>query len=359
VPVPDHVPGPLRVIDFGRVAPLRSQTLWHAVATGVSQGAPPTLSFARPDSPYVCLGYHRALDEVDGEYCRVRGLPVYRRMVGGGPVYLDDGQLFFQICLPAAAVSPARAKALRTLLAPAVEAFRAAGVDARLDEQTEICAGEAKICGHGAGQIEGAVVLCGNLIERFDHERATAVLGLRDAEHRAQTLALMRRYVAATPANPAAFAEALAGAYAGALGLAAVPGELTAAEVTAVGQLDELFTSQAWLRGPARPAGGLVAGAGTPAAVPVPRPARQVKVRAGVWTFAADGEAGARAVASVVRGMIERAWLSAPGLNGGAERARHAVTGIPLREAPGVLARFGEPGRRLAAAFAAADGTRL
>ena len=38
----------LRVIDFGRVTPLRSQTLWHAVAYGVSDGAPPTLSFTRP-----------------------------------------------------------------------------------------------------------------------------------------------------------------------------------------------------------------------------------------------------------------------------------------------------------------------
>ncbi len=351
----EHPPGILRVIDFGRVPPLRSQTLWHAVATGVSQGAPPTLSFARPDAPYVCLGYHRALDEVDGEYCRAHGLPVYRRMVGGGPVYLDDGQLFFQITLPAAAVSPARAKALRALLGPAVEAFRAAGVDARLDENAEICAGEAKVCGHGAGQIDGAVVLCGNLIERFDHGRATDVLGLRDAEHRAQTLALMRRYVAATPADPAAFARALAGAYARALCLAAVPGELTSAEAAAVGELDGLFTSEEWLRGPGRPAGGPAAGAGGPA----PWPARQVKVRAGVWTFAAGGEGGARVVASVVRGVIERAWLSAPGLNGGAERARRAVTGIPLREAPAALARFGAPGRHLAAAFAAADGSRL
>ena len=43
----------LRVIDFGRVTPLRSQTLWHAVAYGVSAGQPATLSFARPSGPYV------------------------------------------------------------------------------------------------------------------------------------------------------------------------------------------------------------------------------------------------------------------------------------------------------------------
>ncbi|HEX9034573.1 MAG TPA: hypothetical protein VF834_22235, partial [Streptosporangiaceae bacterium] len=187
--------GVLRVIDFGRVTPLRSQTLWHAVAYGVSAGQPATLSFARPSGPYVCLGYLRDAAEVDHEYCRAHGLPVYRRMVGGGPVYLDDRQLFFQICLPAGAVSPSRTAALRAMLEPAVTAFRAAGVDASLDDDGEICLGDRKICGHGAGQIEDAVVVCGNLIEAFDHERAMQVLALPDPLQRAETLRLMRRYV--------------------------------------------------------------------------------------------------------------------------------------------------------------------
>ena len=133
------MPEELRIIDFGQVSPLRSQTAWHAVAYGVSEGAPATLSFARPSHPYVCVGYHRDLAEVDRDYCRRHGLPVYRRMVGGGPVYLDSGQLFFQVTLPATAVSPSRVEALRVLLAPAVTAFQAAGVDARLDDDGEIC----------------------------------------------------------------------------------------------------------------------------------------------------------------------------------------------------------------------------
>jgi lipoate-protein ligase A len=333
----------LRVIDFGRVTPLRSQTLWHAVAHGVSAGAPPTLSFARPSAPYVCIGYHRDLAEVDLEYCRAHGLPVYRRMTGGGPVYLDDGQLFFQITVPAADVPAARLDALRMLLEPAVAAFRAAGVDATLGDGPEICQGEAKICGHGAGQIEDAVVVCGNLIERFDHERATRVLALADPRQRAETLRLMRRFVTATPVRVPVFQAAMAAAYAAALRLKAVPGGLSAAERACLARLDEQFTSAGWLAGPGR--------AGTPAA-------RQVKVRAGVWTVAA--EAGpARVVAGVVRDVVDRAHLSAPGLNGSTEAAQRAVTGVPLAAVPAALARFGEPGRQLAAAFAVADGKRL
>ena len=340
------MPDALRVIDFGRVTPLRSQTLWHAAAYGVSAGAPPTLSFARPSAAYVCLGYHRGLDEVDQEYCRRAGLPVYRRMVGGGPVYLDDGQLFFQICLPAGMVPASRLDALRALLAPAVTAFRATGADARLDENLEICLGDRKICGHGAGQIEDAIVVCGNLIERFDHERATRILALADQAQRAETLRLMRRYVAATPVEAATFKSAMSRAYADALGMTPGPGAVTAAERSRLTELDEQFTCEEWLAGPAT---------GSPA----PRPrARQVKVRAGVWTLAA-AEGTARVVASVVNGTVAGAYLTAPGLNGSTEAAQRAVTGKPLTAVAGVLDRFGGPGRQLAAAFAAADGRRL
>jgi lipoate-protein ligase A len=337
------MPDRLRVIDFGRVTPLRSQTLWHAVAYGVSAGAPPTLSFARPSAAYVCLGYHRGLDEVDQEYCRRAGLPVYRRMVGGGAVYLDEGQLFFQICLPARMVPASRLDALRTLLAPAVTAFQAAGVAANLDDDLEICLGDRKICGHGAGQIEDAVVVCGNLIERFDHEQAARILALPDQAQRAETLRLMRRYVAATPVDAAAFKSAMSRAYASALGMTPGPGAVTAAERGRLAELDERFTSDEWLAGPAT--GGRARGAR----------ARQVKVRAGVWTLAA-ANGPARVVASVVRGSVARAYLTAPGLNGSTDAAQRAITGIPLTAVAGVLDRFGGPGRQLAAAFAAADG---
>jgi lipoate-protein ligase A len=336
----------LRVIDFGRVTPLRSQTLWHAVAYGVSAGQPATLSFARPSAPYVCLGYLRDRAEVDERYCRSRGLPVYRRMVGGGPVYLDDGQLFFQICVPAGSVPLSRKDALRALLEPAVAAFQTAGIAASLDDDGEICLGDRKICGHGAGQIEDAVVVCGNLIERFDHERATRVLALPSPALRAETLRLMRRYVAATPVDPSVFQAALVSAYAAALGFSAAPGGLTGAESAALTELDVRFSGEEWLAGPMRPPAG-----GTPPAMPP----RQVKVRAGVWTVGA-GSPGAQIVISVVRGRVERAWLRADGLNGMSQAAESALAGVAVETVGDVLARFGDPGRQLAAALAGAEG---
>lgn len=332
----------LRVIDCGTVAPLRSQTVWHAIAHGVSEGAPPTLSFVRPSAGYVGLGYHRSTGEIDEAYCRSRGLPVYRRMVGGGPVYLDADQLFFQICLPASMVSPARLTAIRDLLTPAVAAFRAAGVAAELDRQhLEITVGSAKICGHGAGQIENAVVICGNVIQRFDHERASRILRLPDETMRAEVVRLMREHVRATPLDERSFTAGMIGAYSDLLGLPPRNGELDDSERAKLAELDELFASPEWIDGDVtRPAGN----------------ARQVKIRAGVWVFAAEWD-GARVVGSVRDGALHRVWLTATQTD--VQPAERALVGVALSDAPAVLERFGVQGRRWAAAVATADGRRL
>jgi lipoate-protein ligase A len=337
----------LRVIDFGRVSALRSQTLWHALAYGVSRGAPPTLSFMRPSRPYVGLGYHRRLDEADVAACTEAGLPVLRRMVGGGVVYLDEHQQFFQICVPLATVPRGREAALRRLLAPAVAVFRAAGVPAELDYDLEITVGDRKVCGHGAAQIEDAVVVVGNLMERFDHAAAGRVLALPE-EVRAEVVRLMRRYVVATPADAAAFRAGAISAYSEALGCEPVPRGLSTYERERLRELDARFRSPEWVRGPQRPlpASPMPGGPGA-------SPAVTVKLRAGVWVFCAEYER-ARAVASVVGGRIERVRVSDPELDGAAAGVERRLCGVPLAEVGAALSGYVASGRRLAAAFAQA-----
>ncbi|MHB8342316.1 MAG: lipoate--protein ligase family protein [Mycobacteriales bacterium] len=283
--------GPLRVIDAGMLPALRSQTVWHAIAHGVSVTGQPTLCFVRPASRYACLGYHRRLGELDLDYCAKAGIPVLRRMVGGGPVYLDDGQLFFQIVLPLAAVSPVRTAALQALLSPAVRAFRRCGVDARLVDG-EICVADRKICGHGAGQVEEAVIVCGNLIDRFDYAAATRILRLPDPTTRAEVERLMRRYVLATPVPADRFQQELVAAYAEALGLVPEPGRLSLLEEQALSELDERFSDPGWLAGPVAPRDGPV----------------QVKIKEGVRVaYARRGETSV--LISSVSGRIVHAEI--------------------------------------------------
>src|SRR5579859_3384054 len=114
----------LRVIDAGCVPPARSQSLWHGIASAMRPDDRPVLSFCRPASPYVCIGLHRRLSELDLVACSEMHLPVYRRQIGGGPVYCDSDQLFFQMTMPARSAPASVDRLYAELLAPAAEALR-------------------------------------------------------------------------------------------------------------------------------------------------------------------------------------------------------------------------------------------
>ncbi len=239
----------LRVIDFGKVGALRSQTLWHAIAYGVSEGEPPTLSFMEPVEPYVSIGFHRSVDELDPDVCGPGKLPVFRRMVGGGPVYIDRGQLFFQVTVPAADAGIRRAETLRRLLEPAVAAFNDVGIAARLDRRNEVVVGDRKICGHAGGQIGSAVIVVGNVIASFDHEAAASIVRVPAAEAREEFRRQMTRFVMPTPADFGAFVAAATRRYAAAFDLPAAEGDLGPGERTHLDRLDRLFVDPEWVSG--------------------------------------------------------------------------------------------------------------
>lgn len=284
----------LQVLEFGQVSALRSQTLWHAVGSAMSPADAPTLSFVRPEAPYVCLGYHRRISELDLAYCADAQLPVYRRMVGGGPVYLDADQLFFQLAIPMRVVPPRRDLALAQLLEPAAEALRTLGVAARIDAAGELSVDDRKVCGHGAGQLGESLLVVGNLITAFDHERATRVLSSPSPATRAEVLRLMRRYVGTTAVNPADWRQAMVDAYAHHFDARARTRELNRAEHAELDRFDRKFIDPAWITGerhlnptPARPAA-----------------VSTVKVRAGVWVHS-WAEGGTCTVLSVAHGRVD------------------------------------------------------
>lgn len=332
----------LRVVDLGRQPPLRSQTLWHAIAHAVGDGAPPTVSFVRPAAAYVSIGFHRRLEEVDLAACARMGLAVLRRMIGGGPVLLDAGQLFFQVTMPMRHVPAGGPRAMRALLAPAVEAFRDCGVDAVFDEAGDISVDGAKISGIGGGQIGAAAIAVGNVIESFDHETMAAVLAVDDEAAREETLRLMRRFVRPVPVDPVLFADALAARVAASFGLTPVRAPLTPAEERICAELDARFRDPEWLRGPDRPA----------------PPVRQIKVRNGVWVFAAAHD-GTRVVGSVVGDELERVRIADPRVNGERADLERALAQVRLADAPAVAEGFGDLGRRVAVAIARTDRRAL
>jgi lipoate---protein ligase len=267
----------LRVIDAGQVPVARSQSLWHGIASAMRPTDRPVLSFCRPSGAYVCIGLHRRLSELDLVACSEMGLPVFRRQIGGGPVYCDSDQLFFQVTLPARS-APASVELLyKEILEPAAHALRTLGLDARLECVNEIVVEDRKLSGTGAGRIGAAVTVVGNVIFRFPHERMARVLALPHGA-RAEFLRLMRRYVSSLEVEGLAnvtveaATAALIDAFAEAFGVRAISDEPTTAEVRAMQLWEQRIARDGWLRGPE----------------PRPSAVRTVKVRAGVWLVVAD-----------------------------------------------------------------------
>lgn len=266
----------LRVIDAGQVPVSRSQSLWHGIASAMLSTDRPVLSFCRPAGPYVCIGLHRRLSELDLAACSDMGLSVFRRQIGGGPVYCDSDQLFFQLTLPARSAPASVERLYQEFLEPATQAFRSLGLDARLEYINEIVVDDRKLSGTGAGRIGEAVTVVGNVIFRFPHERMARVLALPDGA-RTEFLRLMRRYVSSLEAEGACVTveeatAALIDAFAQGLGVRPVLDEPTAEEARAMHVWERRFAHAGWLRG----------------AEPQPSAVRTVKVRAGVWLVVAD-----------------------------------------------------------------------
>ncbi len=328
----------LRVIDAGRVNALRSQALWHGIAEAMTAETDPTLSLCQPGEPYVGVGYHRSLAELDREACERRGLPIIRRQIGGGPVYIDSDQLFFQITLPARRAPRRVDRLYALLLEPAVAAFRALGLDARIRGLNDISIADRRLSGTGAGRIKDGVTVVGNVIFRFPHRSMAEVLALPTRAMRQECLQLMERHVTSLESEGLARVTtndarvALVDAYARGFDSAAVPETLRPEESAAIRRWEARFSTRQWLDGP------------DPA--PPSHAARQIKISADVWLYVAARD-GLELQASFCGGRIENPRISSPRLNGAGEEMARRLAGCPIGDLARRLTPFGNPGDRV------------
>lgn len=225
---------------------------------------PDTIVFCSPDAPYFCVGYHqRAADVLDLDRCRRRGWPVLRRAIGGGAVYLDQAQLFYQVIVHRSRAPFAVDRIYAAYLAGPVAALRSLGLDARLAPPNEIEVGGRRIAGTGGGQIGEAVVVVGNVLLDFPDARMAEAWRAPSAPFRRLAHEGLRRYLTTlarecpAPPAPDALRERLAEAYAATLGRPLVPGALSAREAAAVAAAERRLASTAFVRGGRgrRPAG--------------------------------------------------------------------------------------------------------
>jgi len=247
-----------------------SQLLYHALPRLGRDG----LILLSPGTPYVCLGYFQdAEQEVDLAYCRQQGIPVFRREVGGGGVYLDGEQLFFQLVIHKEdpLVPPSKEAFYRKFLQPVIEAYRALGIPAEYKPVNDVVANGRKVSGTGVAEIGDYIVFVGNLIVDFDYEMMARVLKVPDEKFRdkvfktlQENLSTVKREMGSAPSHEELW-DLMAAKFAEVLG----PLEAeTAVDDEWRAKADELapqLVSDEWLYQKRRPGAG-----------------REVKIRAGV-----------------------------------------------------------------------------
>jgi lipoate-protein ligase A len=186
-----------------------SQALYHAAAYLGREA----LFILRPSTPYVCIGNHQdAEQEIDLAFAEANNIPVIRREVGGGAVYLDGEQLFYQLILKSDRFGIAMSKAefYRQYLQPVIETYRAFGVNAEYKPINDIIANGRKVSGNGAAEIEGMWILVGNFIMDFNYEMMSKTLRVPDEKFRDKVfktlqdiLSTMKRETGAIPSTEA------------------------------------------------------------------------------------------------------------------------------------------------------------
>jgi lipoate-protein ligase A len=214
-----------------------------------------------PAEPYVCIGYFQDVDQdMDLDYCRAHEIPVFRREVGGGGVYLDGKQLFFQVVMHKDNPLAPRDKAefYRFLLTPVAQTYTELGVPARYKPVNDVITESGKkISGTGAAEMGDYLVLVGNLIYDFDYDTMVRVLRVPDEKFRDKvyaslrdSLTTLRRELAEPPAWDEMTA-ALIQQFEAVLGPLA-PASLPGAVREKVAELARSHTTEEWLRRPGR-----------------------------------------------------------------------------------------------------------
>ena len=207
-----------RLLDMGEVAPVRSQSLFRALASLAEPPGLPLLALAIPASELVLIGTGGELAPSEIDSCRNRGVPVLP-WPGESVRRLDRKRLVFQlVVLESAALERGWTSAEDNEVADLVaRACRRAGLESARADATEISSADGAIGAVEVCTSAGRVVVLGDL--------AVAVAGRGGLE-------------------PAALAEGLVSTFEEAMGLEFEPSLPTPDELEAIYLNDEMLARE-------------------------------------------------------------------------------------------------------------------
>lgn len=194
------MPIPVRVVDTGLRSGRENVAFDQALIEARNAGrGPDTVRFLR-FRPAALVGLHQMLShEVRLDYCAAHGIEVGRRITGGGGLYLDEGQIGWELVLARNALGADLAAAAARICTAAAAGLKRLGVAAEFRPRNDIEVEGRKLCGTG-GVTDGATLFFqGTLLIDFDPARMIEALripveklarrDLEDARRRVVSLA--------------------------------------------------------------------------------------------------------------------------------------------------------------------------
>ncbi len=249
------MPGEFRIIDTG-VREGRSNIAFDAALIELRQAGevPDSIRFMS-FPPTALIGRHQDLSrEINLEYCAANGVGTVRRMTGGGAIYLDEGQLGWELVFHRSALGVAALPDLTKKICDAAAAgLSKLGVDARFRPRNDIEVDGRKISGTG-GVFDGDILIFqGTVLVDLNPEHMVNALNVPDnklakreldsAAHRVVTL---KQLLGDEMPDLATVKQALIDGFCESFGITAEWGEISAAEEELAGQYfdDEIGTEE-------------------------------------------------------------------------------------------------------------------
>jgi lipoate-protein ligase A len=238
----------IRVIDTGLRGARANVAFDQALIEARGAGRiPDTIRFLR-FRPSALVGLHQFLQhEVRLEYCRAHGIEVGRRITGGGGLYLDEGQIGWELVLDRRALGTADLGTVTARICGAAAAgLRRLGVAAEFRPRNDIEVEGRKLSGTG-GFFDGATLFFqGTLLVDFDPLRMIEVLKIpaeklarRDLDDARRRVVSLRELLGRAPPLAQIY-EALLAGFHDELGFETQWGEVTGFEERLAGRLYEI-----------------------------------------------------------------------------------------------------------------------
>ncbi len=252
------MPAAFRIIDTG-VREGRANIAFDAALIEERQAGrvPDTIRFLS-FPPTALIGRHQDLSrEIDLDYCAKRDIGLVRRITGGGAIYLDEGQLGWELVFHRASLGIAALPDLaREICNAAAAGLQALGVDAKFRPRNDIEVGGRKISGTGGFYDGDILIYQGTVLVDLNPQRMVSALRVpqgklakRDLDSAAQRVVTLKELLGPNTPDLELIKLALIKGFKDVLGIEAEYGEISVGEeALARRYFDEEIGTEEFLR---------------------------------------------------------------------------------------------------------------